>query len=144
MVPSYCYKISWPLTRLVIKLAGQTYKSTFYFSCRWHISLMYSISTLNTEKWVNSHWKYWIHMCVLKPAMTICLHMYCTLYTGVPFSAMKLIGAPNALKFSFSKVIQFCDEWSFHSALSAVNSFFATPSAQLFVVKECFKRKISY
>ena len=30
MDPNYCCKISWSLTRLIIKLAGQTYKSTFF------------------------------------------------------------------------------------------------------------------
>ena len=30
MDPNYCYKISWSLTRLIIKLAGQTYKSTSF------------------------------------------------------------------------------------------------------------------
>ena len=43
--PNYCYKISWSLTRLVIKLAGQTYKSTFFSAVDdLHISLSYSIS----------------------------------------------------------------------------------------------------
>ena len=45
MDPNYSYKISWSLTRLIIKLAGLTYKSMFFFSCRWHISLLYSISS---------------------------------------------------------------------------------------------------
>ena len=44
MDPNYCYKISWSLTRLIIKLAGQTFKSTI-FSSRLHISLLYSISS---------------------------------------------------------------------------------------------------
>ena len=43
--PNYCYKISWAQTRLVIKLAGQTYKSTF-FSAVEDISLYYVVSKL--------------------------------------------------------------------------------------------------
>ena len=43
MDPNYCYKISQSLTRLIIKLAGQTYKSTF-FSAEGDISLYYIVS----------------------------------------------------------------------------------------------------
>ena len=40
---NYCYKISWSLTRLIKKLAAQTYKSTF-FSAVDDISLYYVAS----------------------------------------------------------------------------------------------------
>ena len=43
MDPNYCYKISRSLTRLTIKLAGQTYESTF-FSAVDDISLYYVVS----------------------------------------------------------------------------------------------------
>ena len=40
--PNHCYKISWSLTRLIIKLTGQTYKCTF--SAVDDISLYYIVS----------------------------------------------------------------------------------------------------
>ena len=43
MDPKYCYKISRSLTRLIIKLAGQAYKSTF-LSAVGDISLYYIVS----------------------------------------------------------------------------------------------------
>ena len=57
MDPNYRYKISWSLTRLIIKLAGQTYKSTF-FSAVDDISLNDIVSLVetfrpNVEIWIN-------------------------------------------------------------------------------------------
>ena len=49
MHPNYCYKISWSLTRLIIKLAGQTYKSTF-FSAVDDTFLYYIVSLAFTSK----------------------------------------------------------------------------------------------
>ena len=46
MDPNYCYKISWSLTRLIIKLAGQTYNSTFS-SAVDDMSLYYIVSLAN-------------------------------------------------------------------------------------------------
>ena len=67
--PNYCYKISWSLTRVILKLAGQTYKSTFFSACRWHISLLYSISnsiasvTCIFSKYRLLLWRYFSHRC---------------------------------------------------------------------------------
>ena len=46
MDPNYYYKISWSLTRLIVKLAGQTHKSTF-FSAVDNISLYYIVSLIS-------------------------------------------------------------------------------------------------
>ena len=43
MDPNYCYKISWSLTRVITKLPDRRINLRF-FSCRLHISLLYSIS----------------------------------------------------------------------------------------------------
>ena len=45
MDPIYCYEMSRSLTRLIIKLAGQTYKSTF-LSAVDDISLYYIVSLI--------------------------------------------------------------------------------------------------
>ena len=53
MDPNFRYKISSSLTRLVIKLAGQTYKSTFFSSVD-DISLNYVVSLVkvgNITRW---------------------------------------------------------------------------------------------
>ena len=49
MDPNYCYKISWSLSRLIIKLAGQTYKSAF-FSVVEDISVYHIVSLCSSYK----------------------------------------------------------------------------------------------
>ena len=49
MDPKYCYKISWSLTRLIMKIAGQTYKSTL-FSAVDYISLYDIVSLFGTVR----------------------------------------------------------------------------------------------
>ena len=51
MDTNYCYKIRRSLTRLIIKLAAQTYKSTF-FSAVDDISLYYIVS-LDGGNWIS-------------------------------------------------------------------------------------------